>query len=200
MTERVLALPRAAIPGGADFLGVRPLAPSTLDELRVAVRQHGVWLERASAEADPAHKQVIPYVVVRDGTAVFLMHRTDAGGDPRLHRRATIGVGGHLNPPDAGADPLRAGLGREWTEELVADWEPEFVPVGLLNDDRNAVGSVHLGVVFQVEAAGRRLAVRERDKLLGAFAEPSTVLAAWPEMESWSQLVAAHLLGEPTGA
>ncbi len=33
---------------------------------------------------------------------VFLMHRTDAGGDPRLHGKASIGVGGHLNPVDEG--------------------------------------------------------------------------------------------------
>ena len=83
------------------------------------------------------------------------MERTTAGGDPRLHGKASIGVGGHLNPVDAGEDPLQGGLRREWAEELVADWEPQFDLVGLLNDDTNPVGSVHLGVVFQVEAAGR---------------------------------------------
>ena len=152
------------------------------------------------AEEDPTHKQVIPYVVVRDGPSVFLMERTDAGGDARLHRRASIGVGGHLNPVDGEADPLAAGLAREWAEELAGDWEPEFLPVGLLNDDRNAVGAVHLGVVFAVEAAGRPLAVRETEKLSGSFVNPEAVLAAWDRLETWSQLVAEHLLGAPPGA
>ena len=38
------------------------------------------------------------------------------------------------------------GLRREWREELVADFEPAFRLVGLLNDDTTAVGAVHLGV------------------------------------------------------
>ena len=99
------------------------------------------------------------------------MHRTDAGGDARLHGKASIGVGGHLNPVDDGEDALMAGLRREWHEELETDWEPEFELVGLLNDDSNPVGAVHLGVVFVVEAAGRPVRVREHDKLVGAFAD-----------------------------
>ena len=52
--------------------------------------------------------------------------------DARLHDRYSIGVGGHLNPGDGG---VLGGLRREWHEELVADFEPAFRLVGLLNDD-----------------------------------------------------------------
>ncbi len=159
----------------------------------------GRWMDRAQAEQDPSHKQVIPYVVVRDGDRAFLMERTDAGGDERLHRRATIGVGGHLNPVDDGPDPIGAGLRREWDEEIAAAWEPEFTPIGLLNDDRNPVGSVHLGVVFEVDAAGRPFEVRERDKLSGHLAGVAEIHAAWDRMESWSQLVVQALWGPPDG-
>ncbi len=138
--------------------------------------------------------------MVRDGELTFLMERTTAGGDPRLHRKASIGVGGHLNPVDAGEDPLQGGLRREWAEELEADWEPQFDLLGLLNDDTNPVGSVHLGVVFQVEAAGRPVRVRETDKLTGRMADASEVAAAWERLETWSQLVAAALLGVPSGS
>ena len=193
MTERVLVLPRASFPGGCDFHGIRSADGGTLTELRAAVATAGRYLERPLAEDDPSHKQLIPYVVVRDGGAVFLMHRTDAGGDARLHGKASIGVGGHLNPVDEGEDALMAGLRREWEEELDADWEPEFELVGLLNDDSNPVGAVHLGVVFTVEADGRELAVREHDKLVGAFADAGEVAAAWPRLETWSQLVADAL-------
>ena len=191
--ERVLVLPRADVPDGCDFRGVRPVREEMLTRLRDAVRAQGRYLERPLAEEDPGHKQLIPYVVVRDGARVFLMERTDAGGDARLHGKASIGVGGHLNPVDDGEDQLMAGLRREWAEELEADWEPEFRLVGLLNDDTNPVGAVHLGVVFTVEAAGRPLAVRERDKLVGAFVEPDAVAEAWERLETWSQLVAESL-------
>jgi predicted NUDIX family phosphoesterase len=193
MTERVLVLPRADVPGGCDFHGVRGADGPTLDDLRRAVASHGRYLERPMAENDPTHKQLIPYVVVRDGEAIFLMRRTDAGGDARLHGKASIGVGGHLNPVDEGDDALMAGLRREWEEELEADWEPEFRLIGLLNDDSNPVGAVHLGVVFEVQADGRPVDVREHDKLTGAFAEAGKVAATWDRLETWSQLVALEL-------
>jgi predicted NUDIX family phosphoesterase len=193
MTERVLVLPRAAVPGGCDFTGVRIGDGSTMTALRAAVAEAGRYLERPIAEDDPGHKQLIPYVVVHDGVGVFLMRRTDAGGDARLHGKASIGVGGHLNPVDEGEDPLLAGLRREWKEELETDWDPEFRLLGLLNDDSNPVGAVHLGVVFTVEADGRPVRVREEDKLAGEFVEPDAVAAAWDRLETWSQLVADAL-------
>ena len=188
-----MVLPRDEVPGGCEFTGVRLAEAATMADLRAAVRAHGRFMERPLAEESPAFKQLIPYVVVRDGALVFLMERTDAGGDARLHGKASIGVGGHLNPVDEGDDPLTDGLRREWAEELIADWEPEFRLVGLLNDDSNPVGSVHLGVVFEVDAAGRPVAVREHDKLTGRFATEAEVRAARDRMETWSRLVADHL-------
>ena len=193
MTERVLVLPRSEVPGGCDFHGIRKADAEALATLLRAVSRHGIYLERPVAEEDRDHKQLIPYVVVRDGASVFLMHRTDAGGDPRLHGKASIGVGGHLNPVDEGEDALMAGLRREWHEELETDWEPEFRLIGLLNDDSNPVGAVHLGVVFEVQADGRPVDVREHDKLTGAFAEAGKVAATWDRLETWSQLVALEL-------
>lgn len=193
MTERVLVLPRADVPGGCDFHGIRAGDDGDLADLRAAVSAHGRYLDRSLAEGSPEFKQLIPYVVVTDGSSVFLMHRTDAGGDARLHGKASIGVGGHLNPVDDGEDPLMAGLRREWVEELDAEWEPGFQLIGLLNDDSNSVGAVHLGVVFRVEAAGRRVDVREHHKLVGAFADAGAINASRDRLETWSQLVAEAL-------
>ena len=197
MVERVLVLPRELVPGGCDFTGIRAADETDLANLHAGVSADGRFLDRPVAEENPAFKQLIPYVVVRDGERTFLMERTAAGGDPRLHHKASIGVGGHLNPVDEGQDPLTDGLRREWSEELIADWEPRFDLVGLLNDDSNPVGSVHLGVVFTVQADGRPVDVREKEKLTGRFAESSEVRAAWERMETWSRLVAEHLLGSP---
>lgn len=193
MIERVLVLPRTDIPGGCDFHGIRKADRAALATLRAAVATHGRYLDRSTAEEDPTYKQLIPYVVVRDAERVFLMHRTDTGGDARLHGKASIGVGGHLDPVDAGADALMAGLRREWSEELEADWEPEFEPIGFLNDETNQVGAVHLGVVFLVEAAGRPVDVREHDKLVGGFAGVDELAASWDRLETWSRLTADAL-------
>ncbi len=194
MVERVLVLPREEVPGGCVFTGVRDADEHTMAALQAATATHGRFVDRPTAEEDPGLKQLIPYVVVRDGPLVYLMERTAAGGDPRLHGKASIGVGGHLNPVDEGEDPLSDGLRREWAEELLTDWEPRFDLVGLLNDDSNAVGSVHLGVVFTVETDGRAVEVREHDRLTGRMVGPAEVRAAWDRMETWSCLVAEHLM------
>ena len=193
--ELVLVIPREQVPGGCDYTGLQATDADQLRELMEAVDQHGTYLSRSRAEDDPQHKQLIPYVVVRDGGRTFLMERTRAGGDPRLHLKASIGVGGHLNPVDRGEDPLMDGLRREWSEELHTDLEPTFTLVGFLNDDTNAVGAVHLGVVFSVEADGHAVEVREHEKLTGRFASVDEVREVWDRLETWSQLVARELLG-----
>src|SRR5262245_45892962 len=136
-------------------------------------------------ELDPSQKQVIPYLVLRDGERYFLMRRTRAGGDARLHDLWSIGVGGHLNPGDG---DLAGGLLREWSEEVVADFVPEFRLVGLLNDDTTPVGRVHLGAVYVADAAGRPVEIRETEKLTGAFASPAEVAAVANDLETWSRL------------
>ena len=195
MTERVLVLPRASVPGGCDFTGLRRVDRADLARLRDAAAAHGRYVQRSAAEDEPSLKQLIPYVVLRNAERVFLMERTTAGGDARLHAKASIGVGGHLNPVDIGDDPIEAGMRREWNEELAAPWEPEFELAGFLNDDSNAVGAVHLGIVFVVEAAGRPVAVRESEKLTGRFVGLAEIADAWERLETWSRLVAAELLG-----
>ena len=150
------------------------------------IEVEGSYMPRSRAENDAGLKQIIPYLVLRDGDRLFLMRRSRAGGDPRLHDLCTIGIGGHLNPGDG--SPI-GGLAREWLEEIESDFIPEFEFVGLLNDDTVEVGRHHLGLVYVADAAGRPVSVRERDKLSGAF-EPLTVVRhAYDQMETWSRLV-----------
>ena len=93
------------------------------------MRANGEFRPRAEMENDRTWKQVIPYLVLRDGPRYFLMRRTQAGTDARLHDRWSIGVGGHLNPGDG---DLTGVLRREWREEVAADFEPAFTLIGLL--------------------------------------------------------------------
>jgi predicted NUDIX family phosphoesterase len=181
--EQVLVVPRAALVAGEGWLGVRR---GGLDDALDVVAHAGFFMRRGDAEDDPTHKQVIPYLVLRDGERWFLMRRTRAGGDARLHDRWSIGVGGHLNPGDV---DVHGGLRREWGEELVADFEPVYAPLGLLNDDTTAVGSVHVGFVYIADAGGRHVAIRETDKLEGAFAATDEVAAVRDDLETWSRLV-----------
>ena len=190
--ERVFVVPRAVVPDAAGWYGLRT---SDLGAFVTGVERDGRYEPRATMEHDPSFKQIIPYLVLRDGPRYFLMQRTSGGGDPRLHGRYSIGVGGHLNPGDGG---LLGGLRREWDEELAADFVPPFRLVALLNDDTTSVGAVHLGAVYLADAAGRPVAVRETDKLTGAFVEPAAVDAVRDRMETWSAIVFDFLEGVGT--
>jgi predicted NUDIX family phosphoesterase len=191
--ERVLGLARDDVPGGTDWRGVvdRPLAPYL-----EALKAYGEFRSRAEAEQDPSWKQVIPYVMLRDGEQIFLMRRTRAGGDERLHDRYSIGIGGHVNPQDG---DLGGGLLREWTEEIDADFIPDFQPLGVLNDDGNAVGAVHLGLVFVAQAEGRPVAIRETEKLEGRFVSVGEVTAVRDRLETWSSLLLDFMMETETG-
>jgi len=181
--EHVLVVPRAAVLAPPGWHGVRA---DGVEAVLAAARSAGRYLPRAEVERDPGYKQLIPYLVLRDGARYFLMRRTSAGGDARLFERYSIGIGGHVEPGDG---DLLGGLAREWREEIAADFEPRFVPVGLVNDDTTDVGSVHLGVVFVADVAGRSVAIREATKLSGGFADPVAVRAVRAAMETWSQLI-----------
>ena len=180
--EQVFVVPRDAIVDQAGWHGIRT---DGLDAFVAALEREGRFEPRAAMEVDPSFKQLIPYLVLRDGDRFFLMRRTRAGADARLHDRYSIGVGGHVNPGDGG---LLGGLRREWAEELVADFEPEFRLVGLLNDDTTDVGAVHLGAVYVADAAGLPVTIRETDKLSGAFATSRDVADVADRLETWSQL------------
>jgi predicted NUDIX family phosphoesterase len=180
--ELVFVVPRNEI---MDEIGWRGIRPADLAQFLATVERAGRFEPRPAMEADPGFKQIIPYLVLRDAEHYFLMRRTRAGGDVRLHDRWSIGVGGHMNPGD---EDLYGGLRREWAEELVADFLPEFSFVGLLNDDTTDVGRVHLGAVFVADAAGQAVAIRETDKLSGSFATSSEVAAVAEDLETWSRL------------
>jgi predicted NUDIX family phosphoesterase len=200
--ELVLVVPTADVVGelggGASWHGIRPAADIAAAALEDLIRRRGAFHPRSSMEEDPAWKQVIPYPILRNGDDWFLMKRTRAGSDARLHDRYSIGVGGHVNPEDGGLDgDLTTALGREWHEELDVDFLPDFRFVGLLNDDSTPVGEVHLGVVFVGDAAGRQVAIREAAKLSGRFAASDAVDSVADLLETWSRIAYEFIRDDP---
>jgi predicted NUDIX family phosphoesterase len=185
--ELVLGPPRRRILGDGTWRGV---LYGDVEHYLELIAAEGEYRRRGEVESDPSWKQVIPYVVLKDRGRMFLMRRTRAGADARLHERWSIGIGGHVNPEDGG---LAGGLAREFSEELEVEAMPDFRLVGLLNDDSDPVGAVHLGVVFLAQVDGRAVAVRETDKLEGQFVAPLQVLRVYERLETWSHLVYDYL-------
>lgn len=194
--EQVLVIPRDELFAGLGTphgFGEEHLG-AFLDRIGASAR----FEDRAAVEEDPSRKQIIPYMVVTDGTEVLLLRRGSRQAEARLHHLYSIGVGGHINPVDGGgADPVAEGLRRELAEELHVDGEPEVEPLGYLNDESNPVGSVHFGLVYRVTAEPARVRVAEEDRMEGSFVPLEELGRRRSEMETWSQLLVDSLLERP---
>lgn len=153
------------------------------------------FLDRAQAEINPAYKQLIPYVTVTCCGYVLALERTAAQNEARLHGMLSLGVGGHINPVDARQDlasTVAQAMLRELAEEM--HLEPKRPPrlVGLINDNSNAVGSVHLGLHYLLAVASRPQ-VREREKMNAFWFKPTQLAALAPRLETWSQILLPQL-------
>lgn len=190
--EEILGIPRdLALPSG-PWTGLRAFNSSEEGEREIA-RLDGVAQARPrrKLELDPSWKQPIPYAVAlyrpegvpAGDTQLFWMDRLAGGSDKRLHGRASFGVGGHISPSDGG---IMAALAREWVEEVATPTLPHFTPLGLLNDDGDDVGRVHLGVVFIATLTSPSIHIRETHKLAGSLVPVSEALRRKDELEGWS--------------
>jgi predicted NUDIX family phosphoesterase len=79
--ELVLGIARERVIEGEGWLG---MLDADVEWFLSALEEHGEFRRRGDAEQDPSFKQVIPYLLMRDGDRIFLMKRTRAGGDERL--------------------------------------------------------------------------------------------------------------------
>lgn len=187
-------------PGGATRPASAP-AEFDLEAFEATVARDGFFVERAYAERTPTLKQIIPYSIVVCNEHILLTKRMKSGGESRLHEKYSIGIGGHINPEDAdGAaqaarNPIDRGTRRELAEELAVRGTYNIRRVGIINDDSNAVGAVHVGVV-QVIHTDAPVEIREREQLEGRLItsdELQKLLVSGANIETWSQLLIPHL-------
>jgi predicted NUDIX family phosphoesterase len=179
-------------------VGYAPLEAAHAARLLELIEARGFFVERRHAEQDPELKQPIPYCLVQCGAELLCVRRTKRSSEGRLHGAWSIGIGGHIEPqdrlPSVQDAPRQDGhlahnvalstsprgiveraARRELFEELELPLPSEAELIGWLNDDSNAVGAVHLGLVhlLRVENAAE-VAIRETERLEGGF-----VPSAW---------------------
>lgn len=183
MTEQVMVVERQVL---APFLTERGLIVHRCDEILDAINDLHFFIDRPTAEVSPQYKQIIPYVLIRHGSAWYLLQRTQKQTEARLHHKLSLGVGGHINPD---TPELLDGLQKELEEEVGVEGDYDLTFAGILNDDSTGVGSVHLGAVFILEAKTPDVTVRETDKMTGRWVEASDLPRHREAMESWSQIV-----------
>jgi predicted NUDIX family phosphoesterase len=189
--ENVLVIKRELFDELGAFQGLNFEPRKYLDA--ILSRGNNLFLPRAQAEKDPAHKQIIPYVLMTHGNKMLHYIRGKKAGEQRLVAKGSIGIGGHMNEGDESLFALdeaayRAGVEREVGEEIAINTEFDDCIVALLNDDSNEVGQVHLGVVHIFKLAEPKVEKREAMITSLAFLTKEELLARRNSLETWSQI------------
>src|SRR5690606_28979398 len=153
-------------------------------------------MRRGDAEEDFNYKQPIPYAVLKRGNDVFIYERLTGGGEKRLHNQLSLGVGGHMNGVENYSfnDLLYENLNRELDEELyISNKKFDINIIGLINDDENEVGRVHIGLLAIIELSDDvDVRVREVNQLKGGWIQIKDLINddIYNDLETWSQFVA----------
>ena len=152
------------------------------------------FMPRSEAENDPTYKQLIPYVLLSYEGKLLNYVRGKRAGEKRLVGNRSIGIGGHINPVDDEV-PLfglhkmyLSAVEREIEEEVEIKTSHTETIIGLLNDDSNEVGQVHLGVVHLWELDSPDVNKREQMITQIGFMTPGELDEVRDSLETWSSL------------
>ena len=191
MSEKVLVFPRSSLEELGVFQGFSKLAVHYIAGI---FSRPTTFLDRDAAEEDFDYKQIIPYTILTKNGNVFSYVRGKSGGEARLKKKRSIGIGGHVNDgdgekPDYGT--VIKGQSRENLEEVSILGSYVTDHIGVINDDGNDVGKVHFGIVYRVELMSSSIKVVDT-----AIAEPGFVTieealepTRFAEYEPWSRYV-----------
>ena len=172
--------------------------------------QNGLFRKRSELEEDPSFKQIIPYAIisnketersgVRQSQSFYLFKRTSKQTENRLHNKLHLGVGGHMNPGSSKElneqYPINE-LKRELFEEvklldgcLIEDIE--FI--GFINDDTIPVGSVHIGLLYNIHVSNKDVVINETDKMTVDWVDKTDLATFYEGMETWSIITSDYFI------
>lgn len=162
------------------------------------IRTRCIFMPRSRMETDPTYKQIIPYLIFTYDNRYFLMQRKAQASEQRLRNKMSLGIGGHLRAEDKkneAENDLFAWAQREFHEEVAYadDFDVRFF--GIINDDSNDVGKVHIGPVLILTGATPHISIRSEHKS-GELVLLDDCARMYDNLESWSQLAFTALQHE----
>ena len=192
--EQILVVPREHIfTNNEAWHGLKDV---DFDQYLQIINDKKQFLPRSIMETDPMYKQIIPYLVYTHEGKYFLMQRKSDASEARLRNKLTLGIGGHIRQEDMTEGSLFAWALREFHEEVHYSGNITVKPLGILNDDSNDVGKVHIGFVFLLQGDSADIAVKSELKS-GVMVSLDECVAQRGCMETWSQFTLDFLNGVP---
>ncbi|NHM30545.1 hypothetical protein [Neobacillus terrae] len=161
------------------------------------VDKESFLLSRDSAEKNENYKQIIPYAFLTYNDYIYILKRLPKQNEKRLHNKFSVGVGGHINDlmPSGDYNIVETGLLKELNEEIILKdctiISLEFK--GILNDESNEVGKVHLGFVYHIKLDNQAIEINETEKMTGKWIRIEEIKNYFKNMETWSKILLENL-------
>lgn len=153
------------------------------------IQTHKEFLPRPAMELDETYKQIIPYLIFKYEDRYFLMQRSNKASESRLQNKFTLGIGGHVRAEDLQeGSTLFDWARREFHEEVAYSGNLTITSLGMLNDDSNEVGKVHVGLVLLLEGDSDNITVHSELKS-GELLTLEECAAYAEHMETWSRII-----------
>lgn len=192
--ENILVIRRSVFLASGYFQGFSERSTRELTR-GILSEENFTFQPRDEMETDVNYKQLIPYCCIKCNNKVFSYTRGSAQGEARLHSKKSIGIGGHINDGDAieSLNPYFSGMYRELSEEVIINSPYTNDCIGLINDDSNPVGEVHLGIVQLINVENEDVKAKELSILDAKFVDIEEVYQHIDEYETWSQILIRHL-------
>ncbi len=194
--EQVFCISRSAL----EKAGLLVQGGLVTGDLASLLKLEQSFIPRWLAEEEPAWKQLIPYQLFVCEGRLMVFQRGGGVGEQRLAGRLSVGIGGHINSDDAAGERLKTeelweAARRERREELEVKGAVKETVVGLINDDSDEVGRVHIGLVLlcQVEREGDVLVHGEEDIHFRGWWTREEITRRREWFEKWS-LLAVELM------
>lgn len=189
--EQILVVKRSILFPEGTWQGVKAV---NFDAYLSLIKENKEFVSRGPAETNFEYKQIIPYLIFKFQDQFFLMQRQKKASEQRLASKYSLGIGGHLRQEDLKKDDIFEWAKREFYEEVNYKGTINITPLGILNDDSNDVGKVHLGFVLLLEGDNPNISVKS-ELASGALLSLNQCKAHYSGMETWTQLVFNFLQG-----
>ncbi len=187
--EHILVVRRSHLFLQGDWHG---LADIDFDHYMHIIDHKKEFHPRSLMETDPTFKQIIPYLIFTHDNKFFLMQRCTTASEMRLQNKLSLGIGGHIRQEDLNETSLFSWATREFHEEVTYSGNLSVKPLGILNDDSNDVGKVHIGFVLLLTGDSSDISVKSELKS-GTLVSLEECIAQKEHMETWSQFVVDFL-------
>ncbi len=191
LDEQILVVKRSQLFCNGEWQGLKKVHFE--DYLKI-IQSNKEFLPRSVMENDPRYKQIIPYLIFKHKNKYFLMQRQSKASETRLQNKYTLGIGGHIRHED-----LQEGTSifdwarREFHEEVDYTGNLEITSLGILNDDSNEVGKVHIGFVLLLHGDSDQIAVKSELKS-GILVSKEDCILKNDLLESWSKMILSELI------